>query len=148
MEIKKEWQGIGTEREDALYKALNKIYVKYQYLGQGDFTPRHSKFSCVLYDTKGNEYYFSYQCNLDYTKPSDESILSCVVSDAFAYRDCMVGDDDDNLQEFFNIFGYEKIKEGLKAYKGCKNAYNSIKKMLNDEEIEVIKEYLEEIGEF
>ena len=148
MEIKKEWQGIGTERENALYHALNKINVKYQYLGQGDFTSQHSKFSCVLYDNKNNDYNFIYQCNLNYTKPTDESILSCVISDAFCYRDCMVGDDDDNIQEFFNIFGYEKIKECLTAFKGCKKAYESIKKMLNDEEIEIIREYLEEIGEF
>lgn len=148
MEIRENWQEIGTKKENALYRALSKIHIKFQYLGQGDFTPQHSKFSCVLYDNKGNDYCFSYQCNLNYTKPTEENILACVISDSNCYSDCIVGNDDDNLQEFFNMFGYEKIKEGLKAFKGCKKAYESIKKMLNNEEMEIIMEYLESIGEY
>ena len=47
------------------------------------------------------------------------------------------------------MFGYDNnIKELLKAYKGCKKTYENIKKMLTDEEIETVREYLEEVGEF
>lgn len=150
MEIKRTWQHIGNaEKETKLYKALNKINVKYQEVGRGTFTPEHTLFSCVLYDNKGNNYNFSYQCNLKYTRPTEEIILSCVISDANCYYDCLVGAEEDNLQEFANMFGYENnIKELLKAFKGCKEAYNNINKMLNDEELETIREYLEEVGEW
>lgn len=147
MEINKKWEHFGNvEKETKLYKILNRININWQLIGKGDFTPQHSKFNCLLYDTKGNTYNFDYQCNLKYTRPTEEDLLYCVISDSQCYLDCVVGDDDDNIQEFKDMFGYENIKDLLRAYKGCKNAYNSIKKMLSDEEIETLREYFEELG--
>ena len=36
------------------------------------------------------------------------------------------------LDEFFNEFGYEKISEGLKAFNGCRSAYNKMLRLLGD----------------
>ena len=147
MEINKKWEHFGNvEKETKLYKILNRINVKWQEIGKGDFSPYHTKFACVLYDNKGNNYNFDYQCNTQYSRPNEEDLLYCVINDSFAYYDCIVGDDDDNIEEFGNMFGYDNIKDLLKAYRGCKNAYNSIRKMLNDEEIETLREYFEELG--
>ena len=147
MEINKKWEHFGNvEKETKLYKILNRININWQLIGIGDFTPQHSKFNCLLYDTKGNTYNFDYQCNLKYTRPTEEDLLYCVINDSQCYLDCVVGDDEDNIQEFKDMFGYENIKDLLRAYKGCKNAYNSIKKMLSDEEIETLREYFEELG--
>ena len=147
MEINKEWEHFGNvEKETKLYKILNRLSIIWQRVGQGDFTPNHTKFVCTLYDNKGNSYNFDYQCNLEYTRPTEEDILWCVITDSECYASCMVGDDDDNMQEFADMFGYDNIKNLIRAYKGCKNAYNSIRKILNDEEIETLREYFEELG--
>lgn len=150
MEIKKEWKHIGNvEKETKLFKILDRLYIDWKYAGQGDFTPQHTLFNCIIRDNKNNYYNFTYQCNTRYTQPSETSLLACLISDALCYKDCIVGDDDDNIEEFTHMFGYDNnIKELLKAYKGCKETYTNIKKMLTDEEIDTVRKYLEEVGEF
>ena len=150
MEIKRDWEHIGNvEKETKLFKVLDKLSINWKSAGEGDFTPQHTLFNCIIKDNKNNYYNFTYQCNTRYTQPTETSLLSCLISDAFCYSDCAIGDDDDNIQEFANMFGYsDNIKQLLKAYKGCKETYYNIKKMLSDEEIETIREYLEEVGEF
>lgn len=151
MEIKKEWEHIGNvEKETKLFKILNKLCINWQYAGQGDFTPQHTLFNCIIKDDKNNYYNFTYQCNTRYIKPSETSLLAYLINDGLCYKDCIVSDDDDdNVQEFAYMFGYDNnIKELLKAYKGCKETYTNIKKMLTDEDINTVREYLEEVGEF
>ena len=150
MQIKKDWEHIGNiEKETKLFKVLDKLNIDWKQSGQGDFTPQHTLFNCIIRDNKNNYYNFTYQCNTRYTQPTETSLLSCLISDAFCYSDCVVGDDDDNIEEFSIMFGYDdNVKQLLKAYRGCKEAYYNIKKMLSDEEIETIREYLEEVGEF
>ena len=45
----------------------------------------------------------------------------CIISDARCYEDC-----DDDIQEFADMLGYEKVKETLSAFNGCKRAYNDL----------------------
>ena len=111
------------------------------------FTPKHTKYICEIANEKGN-YIFTYQCNTQYTRPTKNSLIACCLSDASCYEGCLVGDDIDNLEEFKNCFGYDdNIKELLNAYKGCKEAYNAINKMLTKEEQEELYNYFVEIGE-
>ena len=149
MKIKKDWEHIGnTEKETKLFNILDKLNITWKNAGQGNFTPQHTLFNCVIKDDKNNYYNFTYQCNTRYTRPTETRLLACLISDAFCYNDCIVGDDDENIEEFSKTFGYENnIKALLKAYKECKETYFNIKKMLNDEEIEIIRKYLEEVGE-
>ena len=110
------------------------------------FTPSHTKFNCELVNKKG-AYKFDYQCNTNYTKPSKERLLACVISDSQCYESCIVGEDIDNLEEFRLMFDYENVKELIKAYKGCKKAYEKIHKMFTNEEIEELYNYFVEKGE-
>lgn len=110
------------------------------------FTPQHTKFDCLL-KYKGKEYSFPYQCNRNYNRPGKFVLLACVFNDAGCYESCKINDDDtENMQEFAIEFGYDtnNLKELFKAYKGCKDTYNALKKMFTDEERELIYEYLEE----
>ena len=109
------------------------------------FTKEHVKYNCELANEKGS-YLFTYQCNPKYTKVTRDNLLSCVLSDARCYEECLVGDEEDNMQEFATLFGYEDIKELFKAFNGCKNAYKNINKMYTKEEQDLLYEYYFEKG--
>lgn len=67
--------------------------------------------------------YFEYQCNPKYSKPTLEDCLFSILSDARCYEDSC-----NDIQFFADNFGYTsiKIKECIKAFNGCKKAYNDI----------------------
>lgn len=111
-----------------------------------NFTEYHTRFDCTL-NYNNVTYNFDFQCNTDYTEPTKEVVLGSVLLDSRSYLDSKVNDSDiDNLEVFNDVFGYMDIKELLKAYKGCKNAYNHISKMFTKEEQEKLYDYLEEKG--
>ncbi|MBQ4031878.1 MAG: hypothetical protein II625_09010 [Bacilli bacterium] len=110
------------------------------------FTNSHVKYNCEIANKNGS-YLFTYQCNPKYVKIRKENVLACVLSDARCYQDCIIGSEDDNIQEFANMFGYDNIKECLKAYKGCKKASEKLSKMYTQEEQEVLYDYFVEKGE-
>lgn len=130
--------------EKILYKI--KYNVKESSNQYNNFTEYHTRFNCTL--TYNNvTYNFDFQCNTDYTKPTKEVVLGSVLLDSRCYLDSKVYDDDiDNLEIFKDLFGYENIKELLKAYYDCKNAYNHISKMFTKEEQEKLYDYLERKG--
>lgn len=135
-------------KNNNIEKLIDKIEynVKESSNQNNNFTEYHTRFDCTL-NYNDVTYNFDFQCNTDYTKPTKEVVLSSVLSDSRCYLDAKVNDDDiDNLEEFKFLFGYENIKELLKAYKGCKNAYNHISKMFTKEEQEQLFDYLEEKG--
>ena len=130
--------------EKILYKI--KYNVKESSNQNNNFTEYHTRFDCTL-NYNNVTYNFDFQCNTDYTKPTKEVVLGCVLLDSRCYLDSKVYDDDiDNLEVFKDVFGYEDIKELLQAYKGCKNAYNHISKMFTKEEQEQLFDYLEKKG--
>lgn len=130
--------------EKILYKI--KYNVKESSNQNNNFTEYHTRFNCTL-NYNNITYNFDFQCNTDYTKPTKEVVLSSVLLDSRCYLDSKVYDDDmDNLEVFNDLFGYENIKELLKAYYGCKNAYNHINKMFTKEEQENLYNYLEKKG--
>lgn len=135
-------------KNNNIEKLIDKIdYNVKESSNQNDkFTEYHTRFDCTL-NYNDVTYNFDFQCNTDYTKPTKEVVLSSVLSDSRCYLDSKINDDDiDNLEEFKFLFGYENIKELLKAYNGCKNAYNHISKMFTQEEQEQLFDYLEEKG--
>lgn len=109
------------------------------------FTKYHTKFDCIM-KYNGIAYKFNYQCNTYYIKPTRNDLILCSLQDANAYESTKINDDDlENIGEFVKEFGYDdNLKEGLKAYKGCKNAYNHILKMFTNEEKESLYNFLEE----
>ena len=112
---------------------------------EGLFTSQHVKYNCEISNEKGS-YLFTYQCNPKYTKPTRDNLLSCVLSDARCYEECLVGSENDNINEFSSLFGYDNIKDCLKAFKGCEKAYESLNKMYTKEEQEMLYEYYFERG--
>lgn len=135
-------------KNNNIEKLINKIKynVKESSNQNNKFTEYHTRFDCTL--TYNNvTYNFDFQCNTENTEPTKEVVLGCVLSDSRCYLDTKVYDDDiANLEEFNDLFGYMNIKELLKAYYGCKNAYNHISKMLTKEEQENLYDYLEKKG--
>ena len=136
-------------KKEKLEKILNEINILWVKSNSKKdlFTPYHTKFNCnMIYNDIC--YDFSYQCNLECTKPSKNDLIACVLNDANCYESCKINDNDiENVQEFANEFGYENnLKELLKAYKGCKKAYNIIKLMFTEEEKNMLEEYLQEEG--
>lgn len=109
------------------------------------FTKEHVKYNCEIVNANGS-YLFTYQCNPKYVKPTKEGLIGCVLSDARCYQDCLIGEEEDNIQEFATMFGYDNVKELLKAFKGCKEAYTKINKMYSQEEQDLLYEYLSEKG--
>lgn len=127
---------------------INKIeYNVKESSNQNDkFTEYHTRFDCTL-NYNDVTYNFDFQCNTENTEPTKEVVLGSVLLDSRCYEECKVNDDDiDNLEVFNDLFGYMDIKELLKAYNGCKNAYNHISKMFTKEEQENLYDYLEEKG--
>lgn len=108
---------------------------------QGTFTKQHVKFYLKV-TLNGKEHKTSYQFNPVYSKYTKNSFLACLVSDAFSYYENIdpSGDDLDTLQNFFNCFGYsDNLKEGLQAFKGCKDTYNFLKDAgMTDAQLQVI----------
>ena len=134
-------------KNNNIEKLIDKIKynVKESSNQNNNFTEYHTRFDCTL-NYNNVTYNFDFQCNTDYTKPTKEVVLGSVLSDSRCYLDSKVNDDIDNLEMFKDLFGYENIKELLKAYEGCKNAYNHINKMFTKEEQEQLFDYLEKKG--
>lgn len=135
-------------KNNNIEKLINKIEynVKESSNQNNNFTKYHTRFDCSL-SYNNVTYNFDFQCNIENTKPTKEVVLGCVLLDSRSYLDSKVSDNDiDNLKEFNDLFGYEDIKDLLKAYYGCKNAYNHISKMFTQEEQEQLFDYLEEKG--
>lgn len=123
-----------------------KTSYKKALVQEGLFTPNHTKFVCQL-SYKNNVYVFDYQCNIKYNKPNKNELLGCLVNDYKAFESCKVSDnDDENIEEFGYMFGYESIKELLKAYRGCKKTYEALNNIFTSEEIDNLYSYCEEKG--
>lgn len=86
------------------------------------FSRYHVRYDITIRRTDDNrKLRFEYQCNPKYGKPNLNDCMWCIVSDAKCYEDC-----DDDIQEFADMLGYEKVKETLSAFNGCKRAYNDL----------------------
>lgn len=123
-----------------------KTSYKKALVQEGLFTPSHTKFVCQV-SYKGKAYVFDYQCNVKYNKPNKDDLLGAIINDYKAFESSKINDnDDDNIEEFSYMFGYDSIKECLKAYRGCKKTYEELNKMFTSEEIDKLYEYCEEKG--
>lgn len=133
------------EKMETLMYKIN-IEIKESTNQRNLFTEYHTRFDFTI--SYNDVYYTSdYQCNTQCTKPNEDNILSCVLSDAMCYEECKINDDDvENLENFRLLFGYEDMKDLINAYRGCKNAYNHVNKMFTKEEKDMLMNYFEEKG--
>lgn len=73
---------------------------------------------------------FEYQCNHNYSKPTLDDCLSCIVRDAEAWVEC-----NDDIDEFQDAFCYTKVSECLKAFMICKDEYNKLRNLCGSEQV-------------
>lgn len=121
-------------------KLTEKIALEVQKsLNQGGtFTNNHVRYNVRL-DYNNKSYFTEYQTAQEIDK---NDIIYCVLSDAQCYEYTR------NIDEFMQEFGYNngKISEGIKAFEGCKKAFEELSKMFTNSEIEKLHEELEEMG--
>ena len=127
-------------------KMLNEIKMNYRKARtQKDlFTSEHVLYNCD-FKYKNETIKTTYQCNPRHGKPTRDDVLACIISDAEAYE--FTKDEADFLIEF----GYadsKHIREGLKAYKGCKAISERLHKVFTDKELDTLRGELEEANAF
>ena len=104
------------------------------------FSRRHTRFDIVI-AYKGRRLKFDYQCNLGYCEPNKKDCLYAILSDSWAYEDY------DDIDDFQGAFGYEKASECLRAYNGCKKAYQKVHYVFTDDELSVLNEHFQDYQE-
>lgn len=99
-----------------------KLTSKYQGIAYpwGGYAKEHHR---VFVFIDGKRAQFDYYCNKhDMTEDELVNAFYCFVSDAVAYANAQ------DIDDFASEFGYTKITECMKAYKGCKSAYDKWQK--------------------
>lgn len=89
------------------------------------------------------EFHDSIMNYINGTRSADVEIFACVFRD----KECV--DSVDDLQDFCEQFGYDKIEDlrkAQRAYRGCKKAQKYIKRVLIPSDIEKVSELLNEWG--
>lgn len=109
---------------------LKEIEIKYQEkLDQGDLISKdHIRYEIRL-SYREKTLITDYQCNKK-TKPTKEDVLSCLLSDMMSY------DDYNDIDEFQETFGYDKVSECLKVFQGCKENSERMHSMFTNEELD------------
>lgn len=105
------------------YNPVYKYYVKLSYNGNS------SNFTYY-------ESIYNFQKNVPLNK---KDVLYCLLSDmnCFEYTQ--------NLQNFLDEFGYDdNIKQGIKAYKGCKLNSEKLHKIFSSDELEQLQDEFQE----
>lgn len=108
---------------------LSEIKMEYQKtLDQGElFTQEHVRYQVkISYIDKS--LVTDYQCNKK-DRPTKEDVLSCLLSDMMAY------DEYNDIDEFQEAFGYNKVSECLKAFQGCKTNSERMHSMFTEQEL-------------
>jgi hypothetical protein len=60
-------------------------------------------------------------------EPTAADVISCLISDAFAYENAR------DIDDFARDFGYERVSETLAAYEACKKTSPRIRHLLGDD---------------
>lgn len=118
---------------------LDQITVEHYKTAKGTFTPNHTKYILDVYygkeTPKQHWIESSYQFNPQYSKYSKDDFLQCFFGDAYAYLSCKDTNDMKSIDNFASEFGYEKVSECIKAFEGCKKAYEFLHMDFSDNEI-------------
>ena len=94
-------------------------YHKQYYL---QLSYKDNKYNFIFFDS-----IYNYQNN---KKLNKEDALYCVLMDCKSY------DNYTDVQDFADAFGYEKIKDLLKAYNGCKETSEALHNIFDNDELE------------
>ena len=83
-----------------------------------------------------------------YTTHFTDSVMAYRNGDSINFKDVMYGllndksayDNCTDIDDFANEFGYEKVSECIKAYKGCEETSKGLDKLFTEEELEQLRE--------
>ena len=113
-------------KNEVKIKVLNSKVVSGQYGNHKQYylqlVYKNNKYNFNFFDSV-----YNYQNNIKLDK---QNALYCVLMDCQAY------DDYANIQDFADAFGYEKIKDLLKAYNGCKKTSEALHNIFDNDELE------------
>ena len=102
--------------------------VSIQYVGDANDMHKYDIHVTTKYGSFSTNFYTGMRCK----EVTIDDVLSSLVLDATAYENNSVYDDE--LQSIDNVadeFGYDKVSDALRAYKGCKKAYNDLCEVWN-----------------
>lgn len=108
------------------------------------FTPSHRRWDCRLYMDGEFICKVEFQCNAS-KEPQCLDVWRCVAEDAMSYRDYM------DMADFMEEYGYcgdaKSVREGMKAYKGCKKAWESLSnKGISPQDANLLLQNMEDSG--
>ena len=120
---------------------LNNVKFAYDYSdNQSDlFTAYHVRYKCII-KHNGKQYTFDYQCN-ERNNPTLKDCLYCLILDMMSAENAL--DVDDFLKEFGYTDNLETVRKGEKAYKECVKTGKALRRLFDDDEIEVLDEYFQ-----
>lgn len=109
----------------------------------GAFTKDHVIYNVEISREDGRTLETTYQVNPRYSVPDDaKNIIYCILRDAETIEEV------EDKADFIYTFGYnndaESIRNGLKAWRGCKKAAKQVRDFFSAEELEGLYKYYEE----
>lgn len=110
----------------------------------GTFTTSHRRWDCRLY--MDGEFIFEtdFQCNME-NEPNCLDVWRCVTEDAMSYHE------NTDVADFLEEYGYcgnsDSIRDGMKAYRGCKRAWDSLSENgISPQDANLLLQTMEESG--
>lgn len=117
---------------------LEQIKTTKTYIGKSNMTSGNEYRVTLTY--KGKTIWFNFHDNI-YNKSSKNDFIDCLLRDAWGY------DDNRDLYEFMENFGYKTMTERVKkAYFGCKKQYERVNKLFTEAEQELLQTELKALG--
>ena len=108
---------------------FSQIDITWERVGKSSMCSGYEYKVTVFY--KGNSEEFTYHTNYHDDKDNRE-LLYCLISDACAYED------NTDILDFKDEFGYDDNKKCREAYNGCKETYEKLHRLFDDETYDVL----------
>lgn len=113
---------------------------KKTYLGKSETTSGNCYLMTIKNKKRGTRISFRFYDNYRNQSGLIDG-LDALLSDAYAYDYCWTKD----VWHFMREYGYTSYKEAEKVFNGCKKQFERMNKLLDDEELKLVKEKLQEI---
>lgn len=103
--------------------------VSIQYVEDTNDMHKYDIYITTKYGSFSTNFYTGMGWNKD--EATIDDVLSSIVFDATTYANNAVDDELQSIDNFADELGYDKVSDALRAYKGCKKAYNDLCKVWN-----------------
>ena len=103
--------------------------IRVDYVGDENNMHKYNVITVTEYGNFSTWFYTGMGWNVDRVTMDD--VLSSLVLDATSYANNACDDELRAMDTFADEFGYEKVSDAIKAFRGCKKAYNDLCKIWN-----------------